>query len=215
VAALLGAATLLAAVATLLAAVATLSPPIAYADGDPASDVLLGESVFYPYTPAVSTALAKTLNAETAAASRKLFPIKVALIASPVDLGVIPDLFGKPQQYAAFLDQEISFQTRQPLLVVMSSGFGLEGMTAPANSAIASVAKPVSGSSDDLARAAITAVAKLAAAEGHPIAGVPGVPGASKSGGGSSTTIVLAVLIAAALASGAALIVLRRRRTAA
>lgn len=191
----------------LLAVTVALSPTIARADGDPASDVLLGESVFYPYSPAVSTALAKTLNAETAAATRHHFPIKVALIASPVDLGVIPDLFGKPQPYATFLDQEISFQTKQPLLVVMSTGYGLEGMTPQARTAIASVAKPTGGKSDDLARAAITAVAKLAAAEGHPLAG------ASGSGGGSSTTIVLAVLILAALASGGALFALRRRRT--
>src|SRR5271163_1216609 len=105
----------------------TLGPAAARADGDPASDVLLGQNVFYPYTPAVSPAIQKTLDAETTAASRAKFPIKVALIASPVDLGVIPDLFGKPQKYADFLDQEISFQTKQPLLVVMSAGYGVEG----------------------------------------------------------------------------------------
>jgi hypothetical protein len=203
---------LLVAVATLLVAVATLSPPIARADGDPASDVLLGENVFYPYSPGVSTLLEKTLNAETASASRNHFPIKVAVIASPVDLGVIPDLFGKPQQYAAFLDQEISFQTKRPLLVVMSSGYGVEGLSGPARTVVPALAKPISGKSDDLARAAITAVAKLAAADGHPVSGVPGVPGPSRSGGGSSTTIMLAVLLAAALVSGGALLALRRRR---
>ena len=72
-----------------------------------------------------------TLNAETAAAKRAGFPIKVALIASPVDLGVIPDLFGKPQQYADFLDQEISFQGKQPLLVVMAAGYGVAGSDRP------------------------------------------------------------------------------------
>ena len=87
--------------------------------------MLLGENVFYPYTPPVSPALQKSLNAATAAAKQAGFPIKVALIASPVDLGVIPDLFGKPQKYADFLDQEISFQAKQPLLVVMSAGYGV------------------------------------------------------------------------------------------
>src|SRR5262245_14137685 len=96
--------------ATLAAALCllALAAGAALADGDPASDVLLGENVFYPYQPAVSQQVQKALNAQTAAAKRSGFPIKVALIASPVDLGVIPDLFGKPQKYAAFLDQEIS-----------------------------------------------------------------------------------------------------------
>src|ERR1700730_9705855 len=111
---------ILAATLTVLA----LVPVGAQADGDPASDVLLGESVFYPYSPPVSTSLQKTLNATVLAAAHSGFRLKVALIASPVDLGVIPDLFNKPQNYADFLDQEISFQTKQPLLVVMPAGFG-------------------------------------------------------------------------------------------
>ena len=89
-----------AATLSALAALRCCGPRAARADGDPASDVLLGENVFYPYAPPVSPALQKTLNAETAAAKAAGFPLKVALIAAPVDLGVIPDLFGKPQQYA-------------------------------------------------------------------------------------------------------------------
>src|SRR5581483_8345153 len=112
---------LITAVAMLAAATV---PAAARADGDPASDVLLGENVFYPYTPPVSRELQRTLDGETAAAAKAGLAVKVALIASPVDLGVIPDLFNKPQQYAAFLDQEISFQGKQPLLVVMPSGLG-------------------------------------------------------------------------------------------
>ena len=69
----------------------------------------------HPFSQAVAADLQKTLNAETAAASRVHFPIKVALIDSPVDLGAIPSLFAKPQQYADYLDQEITFPgTTQP-----------------------------------------------------------------------------------------------------
>ena len=39
-----------------------LIPAIAGADGDPASDVLLGENVFYPYTPSVTAAVQRTLK---------------------------------------------------------------------------------------------------------------------------------------------------------
>jgi MYXO-CTERM domain-containing protein len=200
------------ALAVLLLA-ATLFPRAAAADGDPASDVLLGENVFYPYSPPTSRSLQTTLNAETAAARKAGFPIKVAVIGSPVDLGVIPDLFGKAQQYATFLDQEISFHTKQPLLVVMAAGYGSQGLSPAATSAVASLPKPAGKTSDDLAKAAITAVSKLAAASGHPVKGVPGV---SSSGGGSSTTTILIVVLAlAALGTAAALVVVRRRQAAA
>src|SRR4030088_328664 len=152
-------------------AAATLLPVAARADGDPASDVLLGENVFYPYTPPVSASLTKQLNAEGAAAAKAGFPIKVALIASPVDLGVIPDLFNKPQKYADFLDLEISFQTKQPLLVVMPAGFGGAALGAPATAALKTLTKPAGKQSSDLARAAIPAIAKLAAASRHPLQG--------------------------------------------
>jgi hypothetical protein len=194
-----------------------LSPASALADGDPASDVLLGENVFYPYQPPVTAATQKTLNAETAAAERAGFPLKVALIASAVDLGVIPDLFGKPQKYAEFLDQEISFQRKQPLLVVMSTGYGVQGLTPRATGAVATLAKPAGKQSEDLARAAITAVSKLADASGHQLSGVSGVPGAKSSGGSSATTVIIIALVAAAIATAAALalVTLRRRRESA
>ena len=171
------------AIGTMLAlAVLTIAvaPGIALADGDPASDVLLGQNVFYPYSPAVSAGLQKQLNAETAAASRAHFPIKVALIAAPTDLGAIPTLFGKPQQYAAFLDQEISFLNVKPLLlVVMPNGYGVQHLGPAATRAAATLKRPASARTDDLARAAILAVPKLAAAAGHPIAGDSGGSGAS------------------------------------
>ena len=196
----------------LAALLVGLGASLARADGDPASDVLLGENVFYPYTPPVSPALQKTLNRETAAAKAAGFPLKVALIASPVDLGVIPDLFGQPQRYAKFLDQEISFRGKQPLLVVMPAGYGVQGLNARANSAVASLAKPAGKTSNDLAQAAVTAVAKLADAGGHPLKGVAGVPGSSHSSGGSSSSVLLIVLAGVALLVAAALGVLTLRR---
>jgi hypothetical protein len=194
-----------------VAALAALPTAPARADGDPASDVLLGLDFFVPYSPQVTPALQRTLKAETAAARRAHAPIKVALIASPVDLGVIPDLFGHPQQYAEFLDQEISFQSRQPLLVVMPSGYGTQGLSARAAAVVAALPQPAGRQSDDLAHAGITAVAKIAAAEGHPIKGVPGLPGSSNSGGGSGSTILI-ILIAAALLTAAALAIVTLRR---
>jgi hypothetical protein len=198
-------------IVALIVALAALLPAVALGDGDPASDVLLGENVFYPYMPQVSGSLQAALNAETAAATNAHFPIKVALIASPIDLGVIPSLFNKPQQYADFLDQEISFEGKQLLLVVMPAGYGVQGIGAAATAAAATLAKPTGTQSNDLAHAAIAAVAKLARAAGHPIAGSSGGAGAPNGGSGgiSTTTIILVALIVAAILATAALVTLR------
>ncbi len=189
-----------------------LAPAAALADGDPASDVLLGENVFYPYTPPVTAAIQRSLNTEAQAAQRAGFPLKVALIASPVDLGVIPDLFGKPQKYADFLDQEISFQGKQPLLVVMSTGYGVQGMSPRARAGIVGVPKPAGRSSNALATAAIGAVKALVTASGHDLRGAPGT---AKSGSSSSTAVLLALIAAAILTAIALAMITIRRRTAA
>jgi hypothetical protein len=194
-----------------LAFVATLAvPATAFSDGDPASDVLLAQRVFYPYSPSVSAGLQKTLDAETAQASRAHFPIKVALIDTPVDLGAIPTLFAKPRQYAGFLDQEISFAgSKQRLLVVMPDGYGVQGLGVPATDAASRLAPPSGGASDDLARAAIAAVPKLAAAAGHPIATASGQ---SPGGEGNATTALsVAGLAFLAVVASAAVLWFRRR----
>lgn len=154
-------------------------------------------------------AVSAALNREMTAAAKAHFPLKVALIASPVDLGVIPNLFGKPQKYADFLDQEISFQGKQPLLVVMAAGYGVQGLPPAATAAAASLPKPSSGTSEGLAKAAITAVSRLARAAGHPIA-APSTAGAPSSGGGGATLFI--VVAAAALAAAGTLVALRLRR---
>jgi hypothetical protein len=77
-------------------------------------------------------------------------------------------------------------------------------------SALKTLARPTGTHSDDLANAAIPAVAKLASAAGHPLKNVPGATGSS--GGGGSTTVILIALVLAALATTGALIATRRRR---
>jgi hypothetical protein len=189
----------------LLLAAAVLTPPgLAVADGDPASDTLLGENVFYPYSPPVARAVKLKLDAQAAAAKRAGLPIKVALIAAPTDLGAVPSLFGKPQAYARFLDQEISFRGAQPLLVVMPAGYGVQGVTGPARQAVSALPRPAGATSTDLARAAQTAVAKLVSVSGHPVKSTGG--GGDSSGG---TTVLLIGLVLAAIAVSTALILLR------
>ena len=108
----------------------------AKADGDPASDYLVAQQVFLSYDAKIPSALQRKLVAAVASANRNGFPVRVALIWSSYDLGSVPELFGKPQTYARFLDAEDSkcwwggscgsgrFKTTTRLLVVMPSGLG-------------------------------------------------------------------------------------------
>jgi hypothetical protein len=182
-----------------------LAPPGAQADGDPASDVLLLRNVFFLYNPPPTAALQQKLNAEVAAAGRAGVPIKVALIRAPLDLGLVPELFARPQQYADFLGQEISNRYAGPLLVVMPNGYGVHGVNAAARSAVGRLPRPMSGQIDDLARAASTAVATIASASGHPIS-TPGTGGSS-----SPVVAILAGVVVLIAATAAALLLIRRR----
>jgi hypothetical protein len=198
-------------VAFALLALTLVWASLAHADGDPASDVLLGESVFYPYSPAVSATLQNKLNAEAAAAARAQFPIKIALIASPPDLGAIAVLFDKPRQYARFLEQEITFPGHKPqLLVVMPDGYGVQNLGPAATAAVASLAKPAGHQTNDLATAAITAVRVLAATTGHPIKSSDAPPAAGN--GEHSTTLLVIAMALAAVGIAASIHLLRARR---
>ena len=187
---------------------ATAAP--ALADGDPASDVLPLQDVYLPYSPQVSPPVASALRKllkETRAAG---YPVKVAVIATPTDLGAVPDLFGQPQRYAAFLGNEISFNSHDTLLVVMPSGYGAVNLPASATGALQGVASPSGSNSDVLAKAAIGAVVRLARSAGHPVA-APKISGGS-SGGGTSPAVVFGAPVA--LLALAGLLMTLRRRTA-
>ena len=185
----------------ILLAFLNLAPYRALADGDPASDVLLGQDVFYPYQPKVSptleAGLEKTLHAAARAAGLHL---KVAIIGTAEELGLVPDLFGHPQAYAQFLDREISFNRPQQLLVVMPAGLG--AMPASLAGALARVPVYKQQRSDGLTRSAILAVVALARGQGHRIATPPLTPSSSSSSPPAALVFGLpaALLILAGLA---------------
>jgi hypothetical protein len=161
------AATAACALVLLAATLLATSAPRALADADPPSDVLLLQNVYYPYPPKVSPQLQGQLDEVTARARRAGFPIKVALVASPADLGAIGQYFGHVTTYASFLQREIAYLRPQPTLAVMPDGYGTD-KTGPQGPAIVSRLPPPR-TVDNMARGAITAVEQLAAANGHPI----------------------------------------------
>jgi hypothetical protein len=203
--------------AALLActAVALASPAFARADGDPASDVLLGQDVFLPYSP-ISAGVERRLYAEADAARRAGFPVKIALIGSRSDLGVVPVLFAKPEQYARFLSEELSGVVRTPVLVVMPSGFGV-AVVGRARSVSELAGLRIAPGADGLGSAAIDATARLAAAAGHPLPANATVPPAGAGASPATTRHALTAMLVLALLAGAAIgaaLVARSRRSA-
>ncbi len=110
-----------------LAALAlALAVPAALADGDPASDYLLsGPSFLSPYDGHIPAAEQAAINAMLASAKAKGFPIRLAVIVTPYDLGSVPILFDKPKIYAKFLGEEDYYYWKDELLVVMPNGYGI------------------------------------------------------------------------------------------
>jgi hypothetical protein len=196
---------------TLALAAEGVLASLARADGDPASDVLLVENVFYPYGQPVSPALRKTLDGETAALSHTSFPLRVALISSPLDLGSYPHVFAKPKLYAQLLGEELNFfGSRKIVLVVMANGYGVHGVGEAVTRAATALARPSGGRSDDLARAAIAAVRTLASAAGQPIKRLSGAHAAKPAGGPTVLALVILALASGAVA-GSVLFVRSRR----
>jgi len=146
-------------------ALALCLAPVAVADGDPASDVLVDRNVFLPYEP-LSTASAASLAREVDGAYTRNFRVKVAIVATSSDLGSIPSLFDKPDQYAAFLGQELQLYYVGPLLIVMPSGYGIYdgGRSTKAERNVLATAPAPGADATALATSAARVVHRLVAA---------------------------------------------------
>jgi hypothetical protein len=191
-------------------------PAAAPADGDPASDVLLAQDAYYPYAPKVAKPLATALDALLKRVRTAGYPIKVAMIETPADLGAYPSLFGDTQRYADLLAKEISFNSKPHLLVVMPSGFAGDNLGPKVDSALQGIEIDQAAKSDGLAKAALAAVAKIATSNGHPTP-VPAAAGtriaASKASSKRSTPSLLVYggpVVLVLIAVGVLLLVGRR-----
>ena len=190
----------------MIAALAATAPG-AWADGDPASDVLATQSLFLPQDAGIPSGQQAQLTSLLASAGRRGFPIRAALIASPADLGSVGVLWRRPQTYARFLGEELGLIYRGPVLVAMPNGFGLYVPSRPAAALPASLTGvPAAGSGPRLATSTMVAVQRLAAAAGHPL---PAPSGGPQPGGGSDTLVPWLVfaggLVLVGLAWGASL----------
>ena len=179
---------------------------------DPASDVLLGQNVFLPYRPEVCSQLQEPLADLTTEAAQADYPIKVAIIGSRADLGGAAQYFGRPQEYAQLLGNELGFnphgeggvETSRSLLTVMPEGFGYyaSGNAPDVSEVVDGLDAPESSHPNDLARAAVDALPKMAKAAGHSVT-APSVDGDCPGNGGSSLVVFAVpiglILVAVAL----------------
>ena len=202
------------ALAAAAAVLALALAPAALADGDPASDYLISQSVFLPFDVHVDKDRAAGLTALLAASKKAGFPIRVAVIATKTDLGAVPVLYGQPVRYAQFLGQELFYFYKHNLLVVMPNGYGVyAGGAAPAadRDAVAKLPAPGTQDGNALVAAADRAVRTLASRRGITLPQTAGTP----SGGSSSNRdrfVILGAALALVAVVGVVVFVLRRRR---
>ena len=165
---------------------------VARADGDPGSDVLVYQDLFAGSSAGLSVQQQARLGDLLKAAGTARFPIRVAIIASPTDLGAVTALWRKPQAYARFLGLELSLAYKQRLLVVMPNGFGFNWPGHSTTAAYATLARIPLGSSVGLFAATQAAVRALAQSSGIKVATPTHAGGGraapTSSGGGSGVS---------------------------
>ena len=203
---------------------AGIAAPFAKADGDPASDYLIGQQAFLSYDAKIPSALQQKLLAAVASANKNGYPVKVALIWSKYDLGSLPVLWQKPRVYASFLDTEDAkcwwgagcsagrFSPKTRLVVVMPNGLGFAQWKHKPVAAYRTLAGiKVTPTPAGLATAATTAVEKLAAAAGVKVSTSGGPALTGESGGGTSRIEIIVGVVGAILLGLVALLLIRRR----
>ena len=195
--------------------VAAVAAPAARADGDPASDYLLGQPTFIPPDAGISSADTQQLIDLIAGARRGGYTIRLAIIASRYDLGSITVLDKKPKLYAHFLSKELQFVYAKRLLVVMPNGYGVarNGQPAVAEQRVLDrLPPPTVSRGPGLAGAAARALHALTANAGIKIVAAPiGSARSSGSTTGRDRFVIASVAGVLVLLAGAFGVYRRRR----
>jgi hypothetical protein len=186
----------------------------ARADADPASDYLIQQDAFYPFSTKVSNEQKQALNAALASGRKAGVHIKVAIIAAPNDLGAITVLFKMPPgRYAKFLGTELSYVTHARVLVVMPKGYGLwrDGKPIPPRelAALRRLPPPGTNNGDKLTAAANTAVRRLLGLHGVTVAPPPPVHSSTTA---DRVKIAAGALVIVAIGLGVSMFLRHRRR---
>ena len=193
---------------------AGFAPAAAHADGDPASDFLITQDVFVPWD--IKLPLAKTGELTRLVHAAKIggYRLKVALIATPYDLGAITPLWRRPQRYARFLGQELLFVYKGRLLIVMPNGYGIyhHGKLVTAERKLLDGLPSPAATGADVATAGSAGVRRLVAASGITLTLAPATT--TTGHGHTPIPIVVAAAVAGAWLLLTAFVLVRRRRLA-
>ena len=152
-------------------------------------------------------------------AARAGFPVRVAIIAGPPDLGAVTALWRNPRGYARFLGIELSLAYKGRLLVVMPNGFGFNWPGHSSGSAYRLLAGiPIRAGGDGVYSATSAAVMSLARAAGVRLtaaASSPSAPaqssGAGSAGAGSAGAVARGPVARGPVARGPVAPAARRR----
>lgn len=155
------------AIATTALVLLGAAVPRAYADGDPASDVLASQRLFLPTDADVPIREQLQLSALLNESARKGYPLRVAIIASASDLGSVTPFWHRPETYAHFLGGELALIYRGTVLVVMPNGYGSDVTASGIRTATGETRLPLPG--EHLGTAAIAAVVSFARGADTPL----------------------------------------------
>jgi hypothetical protein len=179
----------------------------AWANGDPASDVLPFTTVYLSIQDPTKSTAGQDLLSVTHAAAKKKHEIRVAVISQPSDLGLIQSLWRKPQDYSEFLGKELLQFARYKgtTLIVMPNGYGIYGpQAAKGKPALARLQKPGSSDLEKLANRGVQAVRVVAPPNGY-------VLSAPNSGSGTPAWLIIGGALGGAVVIGGGLFLAFRR----
>jgi hypothetical protein len=207
----------------------------ALAHGDPTAHYLETDALLTSYAAPPAVAVELRLRGVLEAAAARGYPIKVALLANVHDTGDEREPLDDTQTYVTTVadDLEAVGPLRAPVLIVTPHRLGVGGTQprggtpTPITPALAAelarglpLAKEADGNA--LARSAMVAVRRLAAAGGHPLPkrippaendlrGILGAAAPRDSGTAGGPWLIAAVVGASVLLLGALVVAVRRR----
>ena len=210
-----------------------MAPAYTLAHGDPTAHYLETDALLTSYAAPPEVSVELRLRGVLDAAAARGYPIKVVLFANENDTGGEPEPLEDTQTYAATVSEQLAEARplRAPVLIVTPDRFGVGGAQ-PRGGTLTPITGPLAGeltsalplpkeaSGNALARAAMVAVRRLAAAGDHALPeripaaknNLSGILGdaASRNQDTSGGPWLIAVVVAATALLGALLIVLYR-----
>ena len=216
-----------------VALTAVVGPSRALAHGDPTAHYLETDSLLTSYAAPPELAVELRLRGVLDADAARGYPIKVVLFANEGDTGGEPEPLEDTQAYVTTVSDQLDAVLRAPVLIVTPHGFGLGGKQ-PRGGTVSPITRPLAAElarglplakkadGNALARTAMVAIRRLAAAGGHPLPkrippaeqnlkGILGTAASRDPETPGGPWLIVAVLGSTAILVGALLVAVDRR----